>query len=85
MKEIDRGVETQSDRVNLFRFGETKYVAACRVDDYAMMLEESRRFSEASIQYKEFLRLAAMDSLAEALPDKHELVELATKRLAALR
>ncbi len=42
--EISKGVETKSDRVDLFKFGETSYIAACRQDEYGMMLEQALSF-----------------------------------------
>lgn len=44
LSEINKGVEKEFDRVDLFRFGETNYVAACRDSEFATMLEQAQTY-----------------------------------------
>jgi len=42
--EISKGVKTKSERVDLFKFGETNYIAACSQNEFNLILEQALSF-----------------------------------------
>lgn len=51
--EISKAVESENDRVDLFQFGKTKFVAACREDEYGMVLEQALSFFVEKEMYED--------------------------------
>ena len=42
--EISRGIKTNSKQINLFKFGETNFIAACQQTEFGLMLEQALLF-----------------------------------------
>ena len=53
VKEIERNVENDADKINLFKFGETRYVASLRRTDYVTALQGARDFFAKSELYED--------------------------------
>ena len=51
--EISKGVEAKSKQVDMFTFGETNYMVACRQDEFGMILEQALSFFVEKEMYED--------------------------------
>ena len=65
VKSIKRGATAKADHVDLFRFGETKYVAACRASEFPVVLKQALKYFVETEMYEE--AAACRDLLTEVV------------------
>ena len=51
--EISKGVEAKSKQVDMFKFGETKYIATCQQNEFGMVLEQALSFFVEKEMYED--------------------------------
>ena len=51
--EISKGVEAKSVRVDMFKFGDTNFIAACQQSEFGMILEQALSFFVEKEMYED--------------------------------
>ena len=70
VKEIERGLDKDAEKINLFRFGETRYVAALRRTEYVVALRDALNFFVKHELYEEAGRCKNLITIIQLKEDQ---------------
>jgi len=73
VREIERGLRKDADKINLFRFGETRYVASLKRPEYIVALEEALGFFVKQELYEEANRCKSLIGTIQSKEDQNNV------------
>ena len=73
VKETERGFDNDADKINLFRFGETRYVSALRRTEYIVALQDALGFFVKHEMYEDASRCKDIITIIQSKEDQNNI------------